>query len=95
MVSYKSLVRATGAKEKTFMKKKITYTDEPMGDIRGVHDFLPPPEELAFQEKTIKVTLQLSRRSVDFFKKEAQIHNTPYQRMIRHLLDEYTARHTR
>jgi len=85
----------TQAEEKTFMKKKITYTDEPMGDVRVVRDFLPPPEELAFQEETIKVTLQLSRSSVDFFKKEAQIHNTPYQRMIRRLLDEYTARHSR
>ncbi len=75
------------------MKKKITYTDEPMEEVKVVGDFLPPPEELAFREETVKVTLQLSRSSIDYFKQEAQIHHTPYQRMIRRLLDEYTARH--
>ena len=75
------------------MKTKITYTDEPMDDVKVVRDFLPPPEELAFREETVKVTLQLSRSSVDYFKQEAQIHHTPYQRMIRRLLDEYTAQH--
>ncbi len=75
------------------MKKKITYTDEAMDDVKVVRDFLPPPEELAFREETVKVTLQLSRSSVDYFKQEAQIHHTPYQRMIRRLLDEYTAQH--
>ncbi len=75
------------------MKSKIKYTDEPMDDVQVVQDFLPSPEELAFREEAVKVTLQLSRASVDFFKHEAQIHHTPYQRMIRRLLDEYTAQH--
>jgi len=75
------------------MKTKIRYTEEPMGDIRVVEDFLPSPAELAFREETIKVTLQLSRASVDYFKKEAALHHTPYQRMIRRLLDEYTIHH--
>ena len=77
------------------MKKKITYTDEPMDNVKVVRDFMPSPEELAFREETVKVTLQLSRSSVDYFKQEAQIHHTPYQRMIRRLLDEYTAQHVR
>ena len=64
-----------------------------MDDAQVVRDFLPSPDELAFREETIKVTLQLSRASVEYFKKEAQIHHTPYQRMIRRLLDEYTAQH--
>lgn len=75
------------------MKNKIKYTDEPMEDVQVVRDFLPSPDELAFREETVKVTLQLSRASVEYFKKEAQIHHTPYQRMIRRLLDEYTAQH--
>jgi hypothetical protein len=29
------------------MKKKIVYTDEPMGDVQVVTDFLPSPAELA------------------------------------------------
>jgi hypothetical protein len=72
-----------------FMKRKITYTDEPLGDIEIVRDFLPPPEELAFREEGVKVTLALSKKSVDFFKQEATKHHTQYQRMIRRLLDVY------
>ena len=71
------------------MKKKITYTDEPMGKVKVVSDFLPSPEELALKDETVKVTIALSKISVDFFKKEAQKHNTQYQKMIRRLLDEY------
>ncbi|MFO1197556.1 MAG: hypothetical protein U1E86_11360 [Burkholderiaceae bacterium] len=37
----------------------------------------------------MKVTLALSRKSVEFFKSEAQKHHTQYQRMIRRLLDAY------
>lgn len=71
------------------MKKKIVYTDEPMGDVEVVADFLPSPAELAFREEGVKVTLALSKSSVDFFKSEASKHQTQYQRMIRRLLDSY------
>jgi predicted DNA binding CopG/RHH family protein len=71
------------------MKKKIVYTDEPMGDVEVVADFLPSPAELAFREDGVKVTLSLSKSSVDFFKSEASKHQTQYQRMIRRLLDSY------
>ena len=71
------------------MTKKITYTDEPLGDIEVVSDFLPSPAELAFREEGVKVTLALSKSSVDFFKFEASKHHTQYQRMIRRLLDSY------
>ena len=71
------------------MKKKIVYTDEPMGDVEVVADFLPSPAELAFKEDGVKVTLALSKSSVEFFKSEAAKHQTQYQRMIRRLLDSY------
>ena len=71
------------------MRKRIKYTNEPIGELRVVRDFLPPPEELAFKEEAIKVTLALSRRSVDFFKAEAARRGTQYQKMIRRLLDRY------
>jgi len=71
------------------MKRKITYTNEPLGDIEVVPDFLPPPSEVAFREEGVKVTLALSKKSVDFFKFEASKHRTQYQRMIRRLLDAY------
>ena len=71
------------------MKRKITYTDEPLGNIEVMPDFLPPPSELAFREEGVKVTLALSKKSVEFFKFEASRHQTQYQRMIRRLLDAY------
>ena len=73
------------------MSAKIKYTDEELGDIQVIPDFLPPPEELAFKEDTVKVTISLSKESVEFFKKEAKKHNTQYQKMIRRLLDVYSS----
>jgi predicted DNA binding CopG/RHH family protein len=73
------------------MREKIKYTDEPIGRVRVIKDFLPSPEELALKEETVKVTIALSKASVDFFKTEAKKYNTQYQKMIRRLLDEYTA----
>ena len=75
------------------MKKKIKYTDEPLGDLRVIDDFLPSPEELAFKQDNVKVTIALSKTSVEFFKKEAEKHHTQYQKMIRRLIDFYVARH--
>ena len=75
------------------MSARIKYTDEPLGKPKVVPDFLPPPEELAFREEGVKVTLALSKRSVEFFKREAAKHNTQYQRMIRRLLDAYAEQH--
>ncbi len=69
-------------------KAKIKYTDEPI-EAKVVQDFLPPPGELAFREEGVKVTIALSKRSVEFFKSEASKHHTQYQRMIRRLIDAY------
>ena len=41
-----------------------------------VPDFVPRPEDLVFREEGVKVTIALSKRSVDFFKTEARKHNT-------------------
>ena len=71
------------------MSTKIKYTDEPLGEIKIVPDFLPSPAELAFREESVKVTISLSKKSVEFFKVEASKHHTQYQRMIRQLLDTY------
>jgi hypothetical protein len=77
------------------MSAKIKYTDEPMGPLKVVSDFLPAPEELVFKEDTVKVTIALSKESVEFFKHEAEKHHTQYQKMIRRLLDAYTLAHKR
>ena len=71
------------------MSDKINYTDEPIGKVEIVPDFLPSPAELAFREEGTKVTLALSKKSVDFFKSQASKHHTQYQCMIRRLLDSY------
>jgi predicted DNA binding CopG/RHH family protein len=71
------------------MKKKITYTNESIGEVEVIPDFLPPPSELVLRDEGVKVTLALSKKSVEFFKLEASKHQTQYQRMIRRLLDVY------
>lgn len=77
----------------TKTNKKIKYTDEPLGELRVIDDFLPSPEQLVFKEDNVKVTITLSKSSIDFFKKEAKKHHTQYQKMIRHLLDIYAEHH--
>jgi predicted DNA binding CopG/RHH family protein len=72
--------------------RTVKYTAGEIGRLRVIRDFLPPPEALAPREENVKVTLSLSRRSVDFFKREGKKRRVPYQRMIRALVDEYTAR---
>ena len=72
------------------MSAKTKYTDGPIGPLKVVPDFLPSPEELAFKEDTVKITIALSKESVEFFKQEAKRHHVQYQKMIRRLLDAYT-----
>ena len=71
------------------MNERIKYTNESIGEFEVVPDFLPSPAELAFREEGVKVTLALSKKSVEFFKSEASKNHTQYQRMIRRLLDSY------
>jgi len=73
------------------MEGKIKYTDESMGKLRVVKDFLPPPDQLVLKEEKIKVTISLKKSSVDFFKKKARRHHTSYQRMIRQVIDWYSS----
>ncbi|OGT81325.1 MAG: CopG family transcriptional regulator [Gammaproteobacteria bacterium RIFCSPLOWO2_02_FULL_61_13] len=75
------------------MSDKIKYTDEPIGNVKVIPDFLPSPDDLAFRDDTVKVTIALSRGSVEFFKREAKKRDTQYQKMIRRLLDAYSSAH--
>lgn len=70
--------------------KKNNKSDMPVGKLTRVEDFLPPPEQLIMPEETVKVTLSLTKSSLDFFKRKAQKQGTKYQRMIRELVDRYT-----
>jgi predicted DNA binding CopG/RHH family protein len=72
--------------------RTVRYTKGDIGRVRVISDFLPAPSDLALREDKVKVTLSLSRRSLDFFKREARKRRVPYQRMIRALVDSYAER---
>lgn len=82
-----------GGRAKKFMKKKILYTDEPMSSPKIVQDFLPPPKDLILKEDSVRITMLVSKRSFDFFKRQAAKYKIPYQKMIRKILDLYAQRH--
>jgi predicted DNA binding CopG/RHH family protein len=75
------------------MKKHKIDNDMPIGKLTIVKDTLPSPEELMSSERTVKVTLRLSQKSMDFFKEYARTHHTKYQKMIRRLVDAYAEKH--
>jgi len=87
------MVRGIGEKGGRSMKTKIKYSDEPMGELRVIKDFLPPPDQLVLKEENVKVTIALRKSSVEFFKKEAQRHRTSYQKMIRRVIDWYASQY--
>lgn len=72
-------------------QKKVKYTDEHIGKVKIISDFLPSPDELVLKEESVKITLVLSKSSVDFFKNLAEKKHTQYQKMIRTLLDKYVS----
>lgn len=74
-------------------KKKVKYTNGPIGKIKIVDDFLPKPKDLVLKEETTKITIALTKSSIDFFKNEAAKYQTHYQSMIRALIDQYTSRY--
>ena len=74
------------------MKKKIKYKNEPI-NLKVIRDFLPSPEKLVLKEDNVKVTLNLSKESVDFFKKYAKKQHAHYQNMIKNVLDFYVAQY--
>ncbi len=73
------------------MKSKVKYTNEPL-EMEVVEDFLPPPDQLVLKQDTVKVTIGLSKPTIEFFKSRARQNHTQYQKMIRQLLDLYAAR---
>ena len=74
------------------MRGKTKYASEPL-EMEVVEDFLPPPEDLVLKQDTVKVTIGLNKRTVEFFKARARQNQTQYQKMIRRLLDLYASRY--
>lgn len=83
--------RDIGEKGGRYMKSKIKYTEEPMGELKVIKDFLPPPDQLVLKEENVKITISLKKSSIEFFKKEAKKHRTSYQKMIRRIVDWYAS----
>ena len=54
-----------GERGRRSMRKKKEYTDEPMGELRMVKDFLPSPDQLVLKGKKVKGTIPLSRESCE------------------------------
>ena len=75
------------------MKSKIKYSDEPLGRLKVVKDFLPPPEQLILKEDKVKITISLSKSSLEFFKRQAGKQRTSYQKMIRRVIDFYASQY--
>ncbi len=73
--------------------KQDKIVEGTFGRIREVEDFLPPSEALIFKDdNTERITITLTRDTVNFFRQKGQELDAPYQRMIRNLLDEYVHR---
>ncbi len=85
MIPFASSLSLAQRKKRAYM----SYTNEP----RMIRDFLPSPQELAFRDEDVQITITLGKKSVDFFKTEAAKGDRPYQRMIRRLLDAYVDAH--
>lgn len=45
--------------ENKLMKKKTKYTNEKIGKVEVIKDFLPKPEDLAFKQGNVKVIRDL------------------------------------
>ncbi len=79
------------------MKKKTTYKSAPpelaesIMSSETIEDFLPAPELLIKKEDNVKITISLSKSSVDFFKEKAKKAGVPYQTMIKTVIDRYSA----
>lgn len=71
------------------MKKNSRDENMPIGAVTIVPDFLPPPEQLVPRKKTVRITMEFTKESIDFFKQKANQHHASYQAMIRNLVDAY------
>ncbi len=82
------------------MKKPIVYKNDD-GELDGIENAipltgkgikalgLPSPAELAREPASEKITIELERESLEFFRREAARRHASYQRMIRNLLAAY------
>lgn len=70
-------------------KSKTKFDDKPATKANGFKSLMPSLDKLAQKEDSIKITLSLTKASVEYFKNEAAKREVCYQVMIRNLIDEY------
>ena len=76
-------------------KNKTDIVQGTFGTMRAIKDFLPAPKDLVLKKpRTTKITMVLEKESIDFFKHQAELLGSSYQRMIRNLLREYVTQHS-
>jgi len=63
------------------MSKPIQYSNESLGDIEFILDFIPSPEKLALMKQNTNVTISLTSESVEYFKEAAKKHHMQYQQI--------------
>ena len=91
------LVLLTGEKEIKFMNKKINndYTDNVDFELgERIVDFLPKPEQLIRRQDMQRVTMEIPKSTLSFFKNYAKVSGGSYQSMIRELLTQYAQNYT-
>jgi len=54
------------------MSAKTKYSDELLGRLKIVRDFLPRPQDLVFRDEGVKVTIALSKRARRTITRRAQ-----------------------
>jgi hypothetical protein len=70
------------------MSKRIKYTNEPM-KLAITKDTLPPPDELRFRSRKVRVTVEVDAPTVAAFRRKAGGKTNAYLRMMGELLDVY------
>ena len=85
----------------TKAKRTKGYTDSPPAIARAIArakpvrvDFLPSPEDISQSLATVKVTMHVGARSLDFYKTQSKRMKIPYQRLIRTILDDYARQYS-
>lgn len=54
-------------------KKTVKYSNEPLGRVKVIDDFLPKPEDLVFKDENVKITLSLNKLMVDLNKTSKKV----------------------
>ena len=84
-----------GEKGKKFMKQDDIYTDDVDWSLgKQVKDFLPSPSQLVKKQEMQRITMEVPKETINFFKQKAKEHGGSYQLMIRELLMCYVKNYT-